>query len=679
MPSPSQPDNRSARQLADSWDAPEIHPDHLREWVEGSGVDPDIAARNVISLDGDDALEAITAARIEAMGGHAQQYATVPVAKLLDRYQHVSAGGWWCGTLLTNDSWRTLSEWGCFKPVEPRCNDSGDLIKYEHPLGVECGVFWLRHKRDDYWPRILAKPATFTIVITEGAKKAAALLSAGIPAVAISGIWNGTPLDTPKGDPKGARHLHPDLLPLVQHRIVIAFDFSKSNKGKAAVKCAAHRLADYLYRSGCPWVGIATCPGPEHKGVDDILVHEGAEALHKLVNGATHIDLPAEQNAQKRLDDMERAAAIYIDSDRPAERADIAARTCSVMGISNKVFMELVTGEIERRNPLATLESKSLSLAEIAATKKEMPRPFIHQLIVERQSTLIGGNRGATKSLLMLTALVNLCGEQKGSVIGLPCEEHNLRALYVCSDMPVERIGTYLHEMGRDDDPALKRNLRVWGLSDTTRGWDIRDLDGLQREIDDHQPHIVVIDSLKAAMGHLLEDISKPIVRFYMDAVHNVVLRSAACVWVHHANKAGTIADNEALQEAPDMVYLLSKDDNDVCHLKPIKCRNGKGIRAQYAFDGDFLDLSPLDSKPRIDMGQVLTDVLAYIRQQNRAGIKPAISTVCAGLAHKKHDPENIKSCIRRNSGKDGCITKHRNPDDLRQALLSVAEDPYGF
>ena len=211
-------------------------------------------------------------------------------------------------------------------------------------------------------------------------------------------------------------------------------------------------------------------------------------------------------------------------------------------------------------------------------------------------------------------------------------------------------------------------------MSKTPRGWDIRDLDGLQREINDHNPNIVVIDSLKAAMGHLLEDISKPIVRHYMDAVHNVVLRSAGCCWIHHANKTGTIADNEALQEAPDMVYLLSKDENEVCTLKPIKCRNGKGIRAQYIFDGDFLDLTPVEQKPQVDMGQVLTDVLAYIRTQNKAGIKPAISIVCAGLAPKGHAAENIRSCIRRNSGKEGPIKKHRNPDDLRQAMLTADE-----
>ena len=660
--------------MNEPWDAPQISAHHLREWVEGSGIDPDIAERNLESLDGDDALEALTAAKIEGMGGHAQQYATSPVAKLLDRYDHVRDGGWFCRPLITTESWRTQSEWGCLKPDKPRLNDKGEPIKYEHPLGVECGVFWLRHKRDDYWPQVIAQPATFTIVITEGAKKAAALLTAGIPAVALSGIWNGTPLNEPKGAPQGARHLHRDLLPLVNHRVVIAFDYSKSNKGKAVVKNAVHRLADHLYKEGCPWVGIATCPGPDHKGVDDILVNEGPDALHKLINSAMRIDLAAESKHANRRRDLQRVAAAFVDCDDHVERTAIRSEACQALGISRADFNDLVTGEMERRHPLAHLESKSLSLDEIAAEPIDKARPLIHQLIIERQSTLIGGNRGATKSLLALTALVNLCGEHKGSVIGLQCEESNLRALYVCSDMPVERIGNYLHEMGCGDDATLKRNLRVWGMSKTTRGWDIRDLEGLQREIDTHQPHVVVIDSLKAAMGHLLEDIAKPIVRHYMDAVHAIVLRSAACVWIHHANKAGTIADNEALQEAPDMVYLLSKGDNEICNLKPIKCRNGKGIRAQYLFEGDFLDLTPVEPKPQVDMGAVLKDVMDYLRLQQKAGLKPAIKTLCAGVAHKGHTEAAVISCVRRNSGKDGCIKKERNPNDLRQALLSPNE-----
>ena len=188
-----------------AWDDDiELRPEHLREWVEGSGIDPEIAARNIISLDGEAAIETLCGDRLEAAGGHGQQYATRPVANLLNRSEHAADGGWWCSPLITTNGWKTQSTWGCFKPDSPRVNDEGKPIKYEHPLDQQCGVFWLRNKSDTFWPWVLSKPGSLTIVITEGAKKAAALLTAGIPAVALSGIWNGTPLVEPKGDPKGA-------------------------------------------------------------------------------------------------------------------------------------------------------------------------------------------------------------------------------------------------------------------------------------------------------------------------------------------------------------------------------------------------------------------------------------------------------------------------------------------
>ena len=88
----------------EDWDHDEIDASHLNEWVEGSGIDVEIAKQNLSSLDGDYALEALTADRLSQLGGHAQQYATAPVARLLQRYQHAADGGWWCGT--------ALSDWG---------------------------------------------------------------------------------------------------------------------------------------------------------------------------------------------------------------------------------------------------------------------------------------------------------------------------------------------------------------------------------------------------------------------------------------------------------------------------------------------------------------------------------------------------------------------------------------
>ena len=312
-----------------SWDMDEIKPHHLAEWVDGSGISEEIARANLVSLEGDDALAALVEARLETMGGHAQQYVTAPVSKLLKRFANAADGGWWCATQAPSQS----CGWGCLKPDNPRTSDEGKLIKYEHPLGVDCGVFYLKHPDQSYWEIILANPATYTVTITEGAKKAAALMSCGIPAVALPGIWNGTPLVDPNGPKDGRRMLHPDLFPLRAHRLVILFDYSESNRGRAAVNKAAYRLADHLYGEGCPMVSFTCCPGP-HKGIDDVLVKEGRAAVHNIVAKAKPV----------APDPKERPSAWKIRKDQVMAAAgdDPIAQTNARMALMREAALDIM-------------------------------------------------------------------------------------------------------------------------------------------------------------------------------------------------------------------------------------------------------------------------------------------------------------------------------------------------
>ena len=63
--------------------------------------------------------------------------------KWLKRYAHLIDGGWWCGTL--NVSNFSESEWGCFKPYNPRKDFyKNKIIKYEHPPKVPTEAFLLK-------------------------------------------------------------------------------------------------------------------------------------------------------------------------------------------------------------------------------------------------------------------------------------------------------------------------------------------------------------------------------------------------------------------------------------------------------------------------------------------------------------------------------------------------------
>lgn len=285
--------------IGSAWDAipqgPDtLSPHHLREWVEGSACHPELAAANLQTLAGTDALQALAGDRLEQLGGWSQQLATVSVRSLLRPLEPVAeAGGWWCSGLDPLADWAPMG-WGCFKPDRPRWDgERGRARKYEHPIKVAARSFWLAvpavvarkiaqrqglplplevaadadGTAGAFW-RWWAREPRLPLVIGEGAKKSAALLSAGVPAVALPGIWNGAPRDPATDRPA----LLADLaaVPLGGRTCWVLFDHSDSKQGRRDVAKASRRLARLLAGAGAAAVLIGTPPGPE-KGADDYL------------------------------------------------------------------------------------------------------------------------------------------------------------------------------------------------------------------------------------------------------------------------------------------------------------------------------------------------------------------------------------------------------------------------
>jgi len=283
----------------DTGSSPEgTNPNHLQEWVKGSGVHPALAAANVQTLAGNDVLDVLIGKRLGAMSGEASQYATAPVSRLINALEIVAAaGGWWCSGLDPLANWAAPMEWGCYKGDAPRKGPDGKTVKYEHPQEGQGSIrsFWLRVPSEvapltanrfglalpaevvaeadgsagAFW-RWWAQTPELPLVITEGAKKAAALLSIGIPAVGMAGIWNGCP----KGA-DGKPALLADLagVPLVGRRVMVVFD--NSRKRNPAEPVATERLGRLLEKAGAD-VLVGICPATHGKGVDDHLVRGGS-------------------------------------------------------------------------------------------------------------------------------------------------------------------------------------------------------------------------------------------------------------------------------------------------------------------------------------------------------------------------------------------------------------------
>ena len=112
----------------EAFSLPGLAPQHLQEWLD-SGVDPELIALNVKSLNGEEAFDYLLfnlppdARRNDGRLGYRSMF----------RYRHLEAGGWWVGGLDPLNDWKPM-DWGRFKPDEAFHDPKKDKpIKYESP------------------------------------------------------------------------------------------------------------------------------------------------------------------------------------------------------------------------------------------------------------------------------------------------------------------------------------------------------------------------------------------------------------------------------------------------------------------------------------------------------------------------------------------------------------------
>ena len=134
-----------------------------------------------------------------------------------------------------------------------------------------------------FWEWLRQHPE-IPIILCEGEKKAACLLSMGFVAVALPGIWNGR-----VGKQDFDERLHPDLVPMAQagRKFIILFDYETRANTRWSVFQATVRTIRTIESLFCTGE-VALLPGPE-KGVDDFVVARGKDAdalLTALVNDA---------------------------------------------------------------------------------------------------------------------------------------------------------------------------------------------------------------------------------------------------------------------------------------------------------------------------------------------------------------------------------------------------------
>ncbi len=312
----------------DLGEAPErLDSQHLRELVEDSAIHPEIAAINFKSLH--QTLDWEHEAWEYLM--YSDKLPRTNTGRLsnamISKYAHIEDGGWWCDAGVNPKSFANLQPgdkparklWGCYKPNNPRqkADKPGKFIKYEHPPKTELSIFLLDVPDDIaecIYEKFGVEPSecdrtsgfwycvwkhNLPVTITEGAKKAASLLSQGHPAIGLPGIYAGYRSKDENREKMKARLMDElAVFATPEREISFCFDYETRTETQRNIEIAISRTGRLLEEQGAR-VSVVTLPGP-NKGVDDLIAVMGPLAYEKAYSEALTLKAWRDNNNQQR-------------------------------------------------------------------------------------------------------------------------------------------------------------------------------------------------------------------------------------------------------------------------------------------------------------------------------------------------------------------------------------------
>lgn len=166
--------------------------------------------------------------------------------------------------------------------------DNFDCVKEAAFLGLDPDA--LDKEDREFWAWVIENPS-IALLITEGAKKAGALLTAGYCAIALPGINAGYRQEKDSlGNAIGFPILIPQLVPFCGEGREITFFFDQDTKSSTIknVQTAIERTGKPLSRQGCQ---VSVCQWDKaHKGIDDFIFTQGEDALDRVYEDRISLD-----------------------------------------------------------------------------------------------------------------------------------------------------------------------------------------------------------------------------------------------------------------------------------------------------------------------------------------------------------------------------------------------------
>ena len=311
------------------------------------------------------------------------------------------------------------------KPNTPRKNKDGEDIKYESPRGTGnqqlfiprisvrvadeiAGKFGVVRDRSEspapesedpeFWVWFLS--TSLFLIITEGAKKAAAPVSAGYPAIALNGVWGwGANIKDVYGgvekDDRGKslKILHPDLEQFLDDReIVLAFDLDDKTSTAKYVEAAKKRFRQEIEGIAD---GVTQLKWLGHKGIDDFIAAKGVKALDKAYGKKKDVPLPQPPKEERktggdRLLEIAKTVTYFHTSDKVAYADVTIEGNRHTYAVRSKAFRLWLSGEYldstEKGIGSQTLQDTLSTLEAIAIFRGETRE--VHLRTAEHQGKI---------------------------------------------------------------------------------------------------------------------------------------------------------------------------------------------------------------------------------------------------------------------------------------------------
>lgn len=255
--------------ISGSVNLPGIRKEHVKEWVEDSGVSPEITKLNLVSM--------------------SAKHARVLLNWGAPKGDDTLADGWWVASVSPHTG--EVTDFGQYKPGKPFFFSGKKGAKYLSPSKTKTEAIYLQMPEADYWRKVLGDVST-PVVLTEGTKKSGAGLTIEIPTIALVGVWNGQ-------QAKGAE-LVDSLKAVAQPGREFIFAFDADLTIKTQVRMALEQLARLLIERGCP-VRVAQWGMSEGKGLDDLLVNAGRDRVVEAIESAVDFKVWEEEGADSDL------------------------------------------------------------------------------------------------------------------------------------------------------------------------------------------------------------------------------------------------------------------------------------------------------------------------------------------------------------------------------------------